>query len=501
MPCAARLGDQIIHSQALPQAKQGWWGGLVKGAIIGAVIVAVSAVAVVATVGTGGLGAPFAIGAAAVIIGSALRYGQVGFHEGAQQGALQGARAGPIKTGSRNVFINGKAAALACLSLVACTQHGDGKKVAQGSATVALNGHRMARVGDGGECGFIIGEGSPNVFVGAPPASCHGLAVGSEIPQDLEDAVDTAGKIGGYMELVGGFVMGGPAILNAFKSLAGFASLAAVLGIGYGGSQLASDYAKQHGMSASNQMMFGDFGGLTASMLGGAAIAKGPGMFNGIKSGFGGLTEPGGMFGSPELAPAGGPRGFGVGGGPEIVPRPPGSPGMEAWNPPKNEPLQMSTSGGGSGSGGGTGSAVPMVEGNPVPTGVSPTRYEGLGRDPATGGTFRVNEADTALRVEGQEGVTLQRYTPPPGQKGDWIDPASGNVYDGCSPTKAPYFDQQMNNGGYNKSLLKHVDNPSVDRVVVDTHDLGLTPAEEARLDATLNSLTPAQQAKIVRVK
>ena len=62
-------------------------------------------------------------------------------------------------------------------------------------------------------------------------------------------------------------------------------------------------------------------------------------------------------------------------------------------------------------------------------------------------------------------------------------------------------FDQQMNNGGYNKSLLKYVDNPSIDRVVVDTNGLNLTPAEEARLDATLNSLTPAQQAKIVRVK
>ena len=74
-------------------------------------------------------------------------------------------------------------------------------------------------------CGFVIGEGSPNVFAGAPPASCHGLAVGSEIPEDLENAVDTAGKWGGYLELAGGFVMGGPAILNAFKSVASVLSL------------------------------------------------------------------------------------------------------------------------------------------------------------------------------------------------------------------------------------------------------------------------------------
>ena len=281
MPCAARLGDQVLHSQALPQAKSGWWHGLLKGALIGAAIVAVSAVAVVVTVGTGGLGAPFAIGAAAVIIGSGLRYAQVGFHEGAQAGALQGTRAGPIKTGSRNVAINGKAAALACLSLVSCTQHGDGQKVAQGSATVLINGHRMARVGDRGVCGFVIGEGSPNVFAGAPPASCHGLTVGSEIPQSLTDAVDTAGKVGAVMELLGGFVMGGPAILNAFKSVAGFASLGAVLGVGYEGSHLASDYAKRHGMSASDQMMFGDFGGLGASVVGGGALGLGARVFGG----------------------------------------------------------------------------------------------------------------------------------------------------------------------------------------------------------------------------
>jgi len=281
MPCAARLGDQVLHSQALPQAKSGWWHGLLKGALVGAAIVAVSAVAVAVTVGTGGFGAPFAIGAAAVIIGSGLRYAQVGFHEGAQAGAMQGTRAGPIKVGSRSVFINGKAAALACLSLVSCQQHGDGKRVAQGSQTVWINGHRLARVGDQGECGFVIGEGSPNVFVGAPPASCHGLTVGSEIPQGLSGAVDTAGKVGGYMELAGGLLMGGPALLNAFKSVAGILSLGFVGGMGYGGSRLATDYAKSHGWSASNQMMAGDFGGLTASVVGGGMLAGGARLLGG----------------------------------------------------------------------------------------------------------------------------------------------------------------------------------------------------------------------------
>ncbi len=299
MPCAARLGDQVLHSQALPQAKSGWWGGLLKGALIGAAIVAVSAVAVVATVGTGGLGAPFAIGAAAVVIGSALRYGQVGFHEGAEQAAsMPGVRAGPIKVGSGNVFINGKAAALACISLVSCTQHGDGQQVAQGSETVLVNGHRMARVGDGGVCGFVIGEGSPNVFAGAPPTSCHGLTVGNEIPKDLEDAVDRAGTWGERLEFVGGLLMGGRLLLKAFTSVAGVASLAAIMGIGYGGSRLASDYAKRHGMSASDQMMFGDLGGLTASVVGGGALGLGARVFGRAP------VVPEGETVTPKLLPA-----------------------------------------------------------------------------------------------------------------------------------------------------------------------------------------------------
>ncbi len=308
MPCAAHLGDQVLHSQALPQAKSGWWQGLLKGALVGAAIVAVSAVAVAVTVGTGGFGAPFAIGAAAVIIGSGLRYAQVGFHEGAQAGSMQGTRAGPmqgtragpIKTGSRSVFINGKAAALACLSLVSCQQHGDGKRVAQGSETVWINSHRLARVGDQGKCGFVIGEGSPNVFAGAPPASCHGLTVGSEIPAGLSKWVDRAGVIGGYMELFGGLLMGGPSLLKALTSVRGVLSLGFIGGMGYGGSRLATDYAKSHGWSASNQMLAGDFGGLGASLVGGGMLAGGARVFGGTP-----VVEPiAGETAPPKLLPA-----------------------------------------------------------------------------------------------------------------------------------------------------------------------------------------------------
>ncbi|MBC8103171.1 MAG: hypothetical protein H7Z41_11345, partial [Cytophagales bacterium] len=55
MPAAARVDDPIAHTAALPEAKRGFWSGVVKGALIGAAIVAatvVVAAGVAAAVGT-----------------------------------------------------------------------------------------------------------------------------------------------------------------------------------------------------------------------------------------------------------------------------------------------------------------------------------------------------------------------------------------------------------------------------------------------------------------
>ena len=501
MPAAARIDDPITHTEAHSEGITEMLKGAAVGALIGVALIGIAALAVAGSVVTGGAAAPLLIGAALIAGGMVLSMGGKGFLQGTKQGEQKVAVHGQVKTGSGNVTINTRAAAAACLSLIVCDEHGGLQKLAQGSRTVTINGKMASRVGDRSTCDAVIGAGSGNVTIGGALGQC--AAIHKEVA-DWEIGLAQGAIVAGTVLQIVGTILSGvgairlitlaPAALRAMMMVRLGAGLLGGVGLGsvghhFGGEWFGEGSWQQEGLTA--------LSGLAGGFLGDGIASNGPRIIGGIKSGFEGLTEPGGLFGSPELAPAGGPRGVGSGSDPEIVPRPPGSPGMEAWNPPKNEPSQMSTSGGS----GGSSSAVPAVEGNPVPAGVSPARYEALGRDPATGGTFRVNEADTALRVEGQEGVTLQRYTPPPGQKGDWIDPASGNVYDGCSPTKAPYFDQQMNNGGYNKSLLKHVDNPSVDKVVVDTHDLGLTAAEEARLDATLNSLTPAQQAKIVRVK
>ncbi|MEZ4399711.1 MAG: hypothetical protein R3B06_06815 [Kofleriaceae bacterium] len=105
---------------------------------------------------------------------------------------------------------------------------------------------------------------------------------------------------------------------------------------------------------------------------------------------------------------------------------------------------------------------------------------------------------DTALRVEAQQGVVLDRYQPQPGQKGDWVDTSSGTVYDGCSPGPTPYFDKSWKK--YMRSLDEHLHHPTVDRVVVDVTNLNLTPTQLQKLEAHLASLPGPEQAKIVRI-
>lgn len=125
---------------------------------------------------------------------------------------------------------------------------------------------------------------------------------------------------------------------------------------------------------------------------------------------------------------------------------------------------------------------------------------QNLGTDPATKG-FRENEAETALRVERKLNIRLERYQPlSPQMKGDWVDSHTGKVYDGCSPPDTRFFDRQMSNGNYQKSLLSHVKNSNVDYVVIDTTGLNLTPAQVADLNSLVGHLTPEQQAKIVSI-
>lgn len=70
---------------------------------------------------------------------------------------------------------------------------------------------------------------------------------------------------------------------------------------------------------------------------------------------------------------------------------------------------------------------------------VEERRFHDLGLDPAVG-RFRPSEAETALRIEGELGVTLTRA--PPGSRADWVDGA-GTTYDAVGNFPRRYFYRQ----------------------------------------------------------
>src|SRR5688500_17031969 len=101
MPPAARLADDIGHTNALT--------GLIAGAAAGLAIGALAVAGGAATVLTGGLAAPLAVAVVgtAIVAGSTAGLGQAGKDLGATYDTVTG----HIITGSPTVFINFRAAA------------------------------------------------------------------------------------------------------------------------------------------------------------------------------------------------------------------------------------------------------------------------------------------------------------------------------------------------------------------------------------------------------
>ncbi len=126
-------------------------------------------------------------------------------------------------------------------------------------------------------------------------------------------------------------------------------------------------------------------------------------------------------------------------------------------------------------------------------------RQDALGWDPASR-KFRLNEKETALRTEQQEGILLERYQPDKGQKGDWINPKTGKIYDDCSPSETRFFDNQWSKGNYQSSLQRHLNHPSIDYVVVDVTGRNLTPAQINSLNSYIRSLPASDQSRIIRI-
>jgi hypothetical protein len=82
----------------------------------------------------------------------------------------------------------------------------------------------------------------------------------------------------------------------------------------------------------------------------------------------------------------------------------------------------------------------PEAPQKPAPAGkIEEQRIHDLGMDPATG-KFRPTEAETAVRIEQERGVTLTRA--PADSRADWIDEA-GRSYDAVGNFPPQFFDQQ----------------------------------------------------------
>lgn len=143
------MGDGIGHS-----ASKGWLVlGLIGGPIAGAAF----------TLATGGLGT---VVLAATVAGAA-GGGGLGEVLGSMSWAPHH-ESGYLVISSSNVFINGRPAVMAHMSVGDCDEHGPAlQRVAEGSSRVYINGLPAARTGDRLTCSGVISDGSPNVIVGA----------------------------------------------------------------------------------------------------------------------------------------------------------------------------------------------------------------------------------------------------------------------------------------------------------------------------------------------
>jgi uncharacterized Zn-binding protein involved in type VI secretion len=206
---AARLGDEIAHGFGVAAMLC----GAVAGAVIGAIVVA-------ATVATGGI--------AIVLIGGAIAAGGLSMFQVAKGLSklfdLPEPTTGVLTNGSPDVYINGRNAMRAgedgagsCSGLpLNHPMWPFAVHIAEGSATVYINGKPAARLNSKMVCGAHIKSGSPDTFIGGPTASIAFVL-------DIESWMHTG------LEALGLAAMGSALVLAA---MAGAAMLAIAVVVG-----------------------------------------------------------------------------------------------------------------------------------------------------------------------------------------------------------------------------------------------------------------------------
>jgi uncharacterized Zn-binding protein involved in type VI secretion len=224
---AARLGDDIAHGYGVAAML----AGAVAGAIIGAAVIAATAV-------TGGL--------AAVILAGAVAAGGLSMFQVVKGLStifdLPEPTTGSLIRGSPNVFVNLRNAMRAGEDVsTSCTGFPAGHPfwpfpvtIAEGSATVYINGKPAARLTSKMTCGAHIKSGSEDTFIGGPTLR-------------VEFVLDIEGWMHTGLEALGLIAAGAALVLAA---MAGVAALLTGIGVGvsiYGGMELLGDLGDRLG--------------------------------------------------------------------------------------------------------------------------------------------------------------------------------------------------------------------------------------------------------------
>ncbi|WP_051392671.1 PAAR domain-containing protein [Yersinia wautersii] len=220
---AARVGDAIGHSGALAGLIGGTiLGGLINvaGGILGGLLIGAGCAAACLGVGFLLIGAGIAVGMAANALGEKARDACV------EAGASSMSPNGDIRTGSGNVFINDKPAAVATQSSVVCDKD-KVQQVAQGSSSVFINGLPAARKNDKTTCDATILAGSSNVFIGGGTTATENIS--PEIPEWAYTVSDLTMFIAGLVSAKGTVGRGPGAVQRLLSKIPGANKVARVL--------------------------------------------------------------------------------------------------------------------------------------------------------------------------------------------------------------------------------------------------------------------------------
>ncbi|MGI4787520.1 MAG: PAAR domain-containing protein [Janthinobacterium lividum] len=217
---AARITDQVKHSEAMSFRRIGGGIGSLLGCAAGCLLVGAAMATEVVTVGmaTPLVAVAVYVGAGLVIAGSTASGASMISNQGAHIGQkIPGSDEGPIASGIDSILIGPDKQSAAYLgSKVLCNNHkhtlpNSVEFIVQGSKTVRYGSGRFpaARVGDKGTCDFTVGQGCESVIIGGDTLTVGKIDLSGDDPEAA--FFDKVGKYGGVALLIGTSLLAVPA--------------------------------------------------------------------------------------------------------------------------------------------------------------------------------------------------------------------------------------------------------------------------------------------------